>query len=110
MGRPKPPAWRRVVDAVDARVSPPVEGAVQTDLFADALALVLRGRRAVLREVERQQRRALHLVNLPAASDVKRLSDQIAALQRQTRALEHQLERERAGRAGWAGRESGADG
>jgi hypothetical protein len=94
MAAAKPPTWRRVVDAVDARVAPPVEDAVQADLFMDVLALLLRGRRFVLGEIERSSRRMLHLVNLPAASDVKRLSEQLAALQRQTRALEHELERQ----------------
>jgi hypothetical protein len=96
MAPPKPPLWRQAFDAVEGRVAPPAERAVQTDLFADAVALAFRGRRRIEREIERQSRRALHLVNLPTATDVKRVSEQLAALQRQTRALERQLEQERA--------------
>ena len=96
MGRPKPPLWRQAFDAVEGRVAKPAEQAVQSDVFADALALAFRGRRRVQREIERQSRRVLHLVNIPTATDVKRVSEQLAALQRQTRALEHRLEREQA--------------
>ena len=92
MASSKPPLWRQAFDAVEGRIGPPAERAVQTDLFADAVALALRGRRRVQREVERQSRRALHLVNIPTATDIKRVSEQLAALQRQTRALEHRLE------------------
>jgi hypothetical protein len=89
------PGWRRAFDAVEGRVAKPVEEAVQTDAFADAVALSFRLRRRLQREVERQTRRALHLVNLPAATDVKRLSAQLAELQQHTRALERRLEEER---------------
>ena len=90
----KPPLWRQAFDAVEGRIAPPAERAVQTDLFADAVALAFRGRRRIQREIERQSRRALHLVNIPTATDVKRVSEQLAALQRQTRALEHRLAQE----------------
>ena len=37
-------------------------------------------------------RRAWHLVNLPAGSDVNRLLDEIATLQRQVRDLEKRID------------------
>jgi hypothetical protein len=90
------PRWRRAFDAVEGRIAPPVERAVRTDAFADVLAVTVRVQRRLQREVERQSRRALHLVNMPAATDVKRLSSQLAELQRQTRALERRLEEDAA--------------
>src|SRR3954452_22473417 len=93
---PNQPGWRRAFDAVEGRVAKPVEDAVQTDAFADVVALSFRLRRRLQREVERQTRRALHLVNLPAATDVNRLSAHLAELQQHTRALEHRLDEERA--------------
>jgi hypothetical protein len=89
------PLWRKGFDAVDRRVAGPAERAVRTDLFNDAIALGLRVQRRLQREAERRTRRALHTVNVPAASDVKRVSDQVAALQRQVRSLQHELERSR---------------
>ena len=81
---------------MEGRIAPPAEQAVQTDLFADAVALAFRGRRHVQREIERQSRRVLHFVNIPTATDVKRVSEQVASLQRQTRTLQHRLEQAQA--------------
>jgi predicted nucleic acid-binding Zn-ribbon protein len=86
------PLWRQVVDAVDRRITPPAEQAVQTQLFADAVAIAVQAQRRIQREAERHSRRVLHLVNIPTATDVRRVADQLAALRRQIRMLEHQLE------------------
>jgi CRISPR/Cas system Type II protein with McrA/HNH and RuvC-like nuclease domain len=82
------PVWRQVFDAVDRRVSGPVEGATRSDTFGDALALGLRLQRRVQRGVERRSRRLLHLANLPTATDVRRLSEDVSALRREVRELE----------------------
>jgi len=66
----------------------PVEAAARSDAFGDALTLALRLRRRAQREAEKRTRRALHLVNLPAATDVRRLQEQVAALRRELRQLE----------------------
>ena len=44
--------------------------------------------RRAQQEVERRTRRVLHMVNLPTATDVRRLSEQVASLQREVRELE----------------------
>jgi polyhydroxyalkanoate synthesis regulator phasin len=44
--------------------------------------------RRVQREVERRTRHVLHLANLPTATDVRRLSEQVSALQRELRELQ----------------------
>jgi polyhydroxyalkanoate synthesis regulator phasin len=82
------PLWRRAFDAVDGRVGRSVEDVVRSDVFADAVSTALRLQRRAHREAERQTRRVLHTFNVPAATDVKRLSQQLAALQREVRALE----------------------
>jgi polyhydroxyalkanoate synthesis regulator phasin len=82
------PVWRQVFDAVDRRVAGPVEAGTRTDAFGDLLALSWRFSRRMQREVERRTRRALHLANLPTATDVRRLSEQVAALQRELRELQ----------------------
>src|SRR3954468_8218211 len=87
------PLWRRAFDDVDRRISGPVESATRSDTFGDALTLAIRLQRRAQREVEKRTRRALHLVNLPTATDVRRLSEQVAALQRQLRDLEDQRPR-----------------
>ena len=74
--------WRRAYDAVERPVGSRLEVAVQTDTFADAAGLMLRARAGIARQVERTTRHALHRVNLPAASDVARLREQIGELNR----------------------------
>jgi polyhydroxyalkanoate synthesis regulator phasin len=75
-------------DAVDRRVAGPVEDAARSDAFGDSLALVLRLQRRVQRGLERRSRRLMHLANLPTATDVRRLSEQVSALRREVRDLE----------------------
>jgi hypothetical protein len=60
---------------------------VGSEVFADALAATTRLRRAYYRQVERTTRHAWHRWNLPAATDVRRLQEQVAVLQRQIAAL-----------------------
>ena len=86
------PLWRQAFDAMERRVAGPTESAVRSDLFNDAVALTFRLQRRVQGEIERRSRRALHSVNLPAASDIKRVSEQVATLERQVRSLRHELE------------------
>jgi hypothetical protein len=90
------PLWRAVFDAGERAVGGPLETIVRDDLFFDALALTTRLRRTVAARNERLSRRALHLVNLPAGSDMRRLNEQITRLDRHVRALTHELEDRRA--------------
>jgi polyhydroxyalkanoate synthesis regulator phasin len=82
------PLWRQVFDAVDRRVAGPVEAGAHSDLFNDLVSLQWRLARRAQREAEKRTRRVLHAVNLPTATDVRRLSEQVASLQRQLRELE----------------------
>jgi hypothetical protein len=89
---PDRPLWRQAFDAVDRRIAPPIEAGARSEVFGDAFTLAFRLRRRVQREAERRTRRVLHLVNLPTATDVRRLSEQMAALQRQVRELSRELD------------------
>ena len=82
------PLWRKAFDEVDRRVSGPVEAGAHSDLFGDLVTLNVRLARRAQREVERRTRRLLHMANLPTATDVRRLSEQVASLQRDVRELE----------------------
>ena len=64
---------------------------VRSEAFAIASGLARRAQRDARRAVERGSRRAWHLLNLPAGSDVNRLLDEIATLQRQVRDLEKRI-------------------
>ena len=111
------PLWRRAFDGVERRLAGPLESGVQSDLFADTVTLLVRAHDRLGRELERRTGGMLGMVNLPAGSDVKRLSRQVASLERQVRQLSKQLEdereaadgaRPRSARAGSASRAAGS--
>ena len=86
-----PPTWKQLFDAVDKRLSPAINRAAQSDEMATAVALAMRGRTELARRVEQSSRRLLHLLNLPAGSDVNRLLAHIARLEREVAGLREQL-------------------
>ena len=82
------PLWRQAFDAVDRRVSGPVEAGARSDAFTDVVTVGWRISRRMQQEIERRTRHVLHLANLPTATDVRRLSEQVSALQRELRELQ----------------------
>jgi hypothetical protein len=86
------PLWRQGFDTVDQAVAPRLTDLVQSEQFAVAAGIVTRLQRGVQRRTERTTRRMLHLVNLPAGSDVTRLLHEIGTLQAQVRDLSRKLE------------------
>ena len=76
------PAWKKAFDAVEKSVAPKLEQAVRTDQFADAAAALTKVQGQMQKRVEKASRDALHRANMPAATDVKRLADQMASLER----------------------------
>jgi polyhydroxyalkanoate synthesis regulator phasin len=87
------PLWRRAFDAVEKPLGDVLAQGARSGPFADSLKVALRVRRRAQREVERRTRRALHLVNLPAATDVRRLNRQVTELRREVRELSRELEK-----------------
>ena len=83
------PLWRQLFDAVDRRVAGPVEAGARSDAFEDLVAVSWRLSRRVQRGLERRSRGVLHLMNLPTATDVRRLSEQVAALRRELREMQN---------------------
>lgn len=113
------PLWRKAYDAVERPVGSRLEQVVQTEQFADAAGLALRLRAEVNRRIERTTRSLLHRVNLPAATDVARLREQVSDLHRTVRRLDDVLREERAqlqslgegqGGEGQGGKGQGRDG
>lgn len=86
------PAWRKSVDAVEGVLTPVAGNVVRNDTFALTIAVVARTRRGVAGRAERLSRQGLHLLNLPAGSDINRLLRSIASLERQVRDLAKQVE------------------
>ena len=85
------PRWRRVYDVVDANATPLVEALTRTRQFATAIGVALRVQAVARRRTEWATRRALHAVNLPAASDATRILGEIGRLQRDVSRLSGQV-------------------
>ena len=86
--------WKRAFDAGERAIGPRLEQGVQTPAFATAVGVVGGLRRRVDKELERRSRQLLHLANMPAATDVRRLRRQVADLDREIRLLRDLLERQ----------------
>ncbi|MCZ7528465.1 MAG: hypothetical protein M5U14_20100 [Acidimicrobiia bacterium] len=85
-------SWREVFDAIERRVGPRLEQLVRTEGFADTLAFVTRLEARARRGTERRLSRYWHLWNLPAATDVRRLSERVALVERRVKELSDRLE------------------
>ena len=85
------PLWKQLFAAVDQRLSPTLNDRARSEDAAALAALGRRGRSEVDRRMEQASRRALHLLNLPAGSDVNRLLEHIARLEREVRDLRNLL-------------------
>jgi hypothetical protein len=85
--------WWRALDAAESSLAPRAERLARSGGFLDALGLAARAQAAARRRLEARSRQALHLLNLPAASDVTRLRRQVAALDHELRQVSMSLER-----------------
>ena len=88
------PLWRQMYNAWEQAVSPPLQELTASNGFRDVLAVALKTNADISREIERASRQWLHLWNLPAATDVRRLRQQVTGLERELLALRNELERQ----------------
>src|SRR3954453_761495 len=89
------PLWRRTFDRLERGVAGPLETAVRSEPFFEGLAHLMRARAGAGEALESLSRRGLHLLNLPAASDVRRLREQLARVDRRLVAITKELEEQR---------------
>lgn len=87
------PAWRQAYDSWEKAVAPGLEQLTASAGFRDVVATAARVNATVAKEAERASRQWLHLWNLPAASDVRRLRRQVAGLEQELQLLRHALAR-----------------
>jgi hypothetical protein len=89
------PLWRRAYDQLDKELTPRIDALVRSESFLREFGRLSAVRRQARRQVSGAASRVWHLVNLPAGSDIARLTGQVGALDRQVRNLTLQLEQER---------------
>jgi hypothetical protein len=86
------PLWLRLVLRAERAVGGPVEAAVRSDAYFDAVAGVNKTTARVSGAVEGISKRGWHLLNLPAGTDVRRMREQLARMDRRLVLLTKELE------------------
>jgi hypothetical protein len=96
MAKPGTPVWKKLFDAADRTVGSRVNEFARSENFAILAGLAARSRNELTTRFERSSRQWLHLMNLPAGSDVNRLLAQIGLLEREVRELRKQIDDQQA--------------
>ncbi len=81
------PLWLRTVLRVERAIGGPIESAVRSDTYYDLVSTTTRARRKVTGTAEGVSRRCLHLLNLPAGSDISSMRQQLARMERRLNQL-----------------------
>ena len=104
-----PPKWRQTFDSIEREVTPRLDTIIRSEQFAVATGLAAQMQRRFAKQAARNTRRVLHLLNLPAGTDVTRLLNEIGQLKAQVRSLSSQIEAQADGRALRSSREVTTD-
>ena len=89
---PAPPLWLRLVLRAERAIGRPVEAAVHSDAYFDVVAELNTAATRLGGAAETAPRRGWHLLNLPAGTDVRRLREQMARMDRRIVRLGKELE------------------
>jgi hypothetical protein len=80
---PATPAWVRLVHEFERVIASPVEAVVRSDEYFDVVTQLNRARARAAKAIESVSEEWLHLFNLPAATDLRRLREQLMRVERQ---------------------------
>ena len=86
------PLWLKLVLRLERAVGGPVETAVHSDTYFDVVTELNRGTRRLTDAVEGVSKRGLHLLNLPAGTDIRRVREQLARMDRRLLQISKELE------------------
>lgn len=81
--------WREIYNEWESAVAPGLQQFAASDGFRDFMAASAKVSSAFAAEFERTSRRWLHFWNLPAATDVRKLRQQVAAVDRELKGLKN---------------------
>jgi hypothetical protein len=81
------PLWLKAVHRLERAVGEPIEAAVRTDTYFDLVAKATRATMQARRTVVGTSTRVLHLLNLPADSDIRRMREQLLRMERRLNQL-----------------------
>jgi hypothetical protein len=86
-------SWLKLVLRLERAIGAPVETAVHSDVYFDVVSELNRGTRRLTGALESVSKRGLHLLNLPAGTDIRRLREQLARMDRRLLQISKELER-----------------
>ena len=92
MVQPVMSAWLKLVLRLERAIGAPIESAVHSDAYFDVVAELNRGTRRVTGAVESVSKRGLHLLNLPAGTDIRQVREQLARMDRRLLQISKELE------------------
>ena len=82
------PLWLKAVLRLERTIGEPVETVAHSNTYFDAVAVAVRMHARAIGAVEGVSRRCLHLVNLPAGTDLRRVREQLSRIERRLLELE----------------------
>ena len=80
--RAQPALWVRVVHRLERAVGAPLETVLHSDPYFDLVTEATRMRARTGRLLEGVSRRGLHMLNLPAGSDIRNVREQLTRVER----------------------------
>ena len=83
----------KLVLRLERAIGAPVETAVHSEAYFELVAELSRGRRRLTDALEGVSKRGLHLLNLPAGTDIRRVREQLARMDRRLLQISKELER-----------------
>lgn len=86
------PLWLRLVLRAERMVGSRVEHAVHSDAYFDLVAELNRTNARLTGMVESVSKRIWHLANLPAGTDIRRVREQLARMERRLVELSKELD------------------
>jgi len=86
------PLWLQLILRFERAIGVPIESAVRSDTYFDLLTHANRTRARLTELTEGLTQEWLHLFNVPASSDVKRLREQLARVERELGRLAKEME------------------
>jgi hypothetical protein len=86
------PLWLTLILRLERAVGARVEDAVRSDTYFDVVAELNRAKRQVTDAVESVSKRGVHLLNLPAGTDIRRVREQLARMERRLLQISKELE------------------
>ena len=86
-----PPLWLDAVRRFERAVGIPIESAVTSDAYFDALTRLKRAHAQVASVVENVTDDVFRMLNVPAGSDVRKMREQLSRMERRLEAMSKEL-------------------